>query len=188
MLTRTVILETERKLNQLHRRVHETHSLRHQGNTGFRDWEMACREWHSYQSPLDELWLDAFRQRVRAGEAEALNEAILFLEVDPWFFRSGYLKEKLLQSLKSAPLRERECVRLRNVVWNVAIGRNRREFRNFCSLGARVSSPDFVARLEQVSAEDNLSSRGKLYRLRDHLRRHARDYSATRSLSRSRAI
>lgn len=188
VLTREIILEVERKMNELHRRVHETHAVRHRGKTGFQDWEVACREWHAFRPATAGLWLPGFRQSVRAGDAIAMEEAILFLEVDPWFFGSGYLKERLIRWLKAAPLGERECVRLRNVVWNVARGRNRREFRNFCWLGARVSSPDFLAHLEQVSHEENLSSRGKLHSLRDHLRHHAADYSPTRSLKRSRAI
>ncbi|WP_052573707.1 hypothetical protein [Haloferula sp. BvORR071] len=188
MLTREIILETERKMTELHRRVHDTHASRHRENTGFKDWRIACQEWHAYQPATAVLWLPEFHQRLRVGDPEAMEEAILFLELDPWFFGSGYLKERLIRILKSAPLGERECVRLRNVVWNVARGRNRREFRNFCALGARVSSPDFVARLELVSDEENLSSRGKLHRLRDHLRHHAADYSPTRSFKRSRAI
>ena len=39
-----------------------------------------------------------------------------FLEVDPYFFRSGYIKADLLRHLKRAPLTRSQEQRLRNVI------------------------------------------------------------------------
>jgi hypothetical protein len=49
------------------------------------------------------------KRSVRAGSSvsgltEAIEIAIQFLEVDPYFFRSGYIKTDLLRRLKRAPL------------------------------------------------------------------------------------
>jgi hypothetical protein len=102
-------------------------------------------------------------------DPEAIEDAILFLEVDPWYFRSGYLKERLIKGLKAADLDYRDRLRLRNVIWSVAKGKNRREFRNYCSLALKVSTPDFEKMLDDVSTEQDLDSRGKLSYLRRYI-------------------
>jgi hypothetical protein len=94
-------------------------------------------------------------ERLREGDASALETAIQFLEADPWFHRSGYAKEYLIRFVKRCELTDEQAARLRQVVMHAIETRDRREFRRYCRLAARVSSPEFRAELENIlSARD----------------------------------
>jgi hypothetical protein len=86
---------------------------------------------------------------LKRGDPSGAEEALAFLEADPWFFRSGYIKEKLLLRLTRLDLTSKQTARLRDVVLNAVDSRDRREFRRFCRLARRVDSPDLRAALER---------------------------------------
>lgn len=67
--------------------------------------------------------------RLPTGDADAIEMATLFLEADPWFDRSGYVKAELIRRLKRLPLPSDIQERLRAVVLEVARMRDRREYR-----------------------------------------------------------
>jgi len=135
-------------------------------------WHEATSAWHAQKYATDFLWSDEFMDDLRKSKPEAIEQAILYLEVDPWYFRSGYLKERLVRKLKAANLSTKNCNRLLKVIWNVARGKNRREFRDYCRLAAVVASEDFRQMLAGVSAENDTEAKGKFTYLRMHLDRH----------------
>jgi hypothetical protein len=77
------------------------------------------------------------------GHVRVVETAIAFLEADPWFFRSGYEKQKIIQHLKRAPLTEAHRQRLARVVLAAIDGRDRVEFRHFGRLACGIWS-DFL--------------------------------------------
>ena len=172
MLTREDISQVERIENQHHMRIHAAFRSRDQSKDGLENWKKAALAWHAQRYPTDFLWSDEFITDLRNSKRDAIEQAILYLEVDPWYFRSGYLKERLVRRLKSANLSTQDCTRLRNVIWNVASGKNRREFRDFCRLATVVASDDFRQRLVEVSSEHDTEAKGKFTFLRKHLDRH----------------
>lgn len=58
------------------------------------------RHWYPTHRRLFEPFEDVPR-RLRSGDDTAIDPALLFLEADPWCFRSGYLKESLMRALAS---------------------------------------------------------------------------------------
>jgi hypothetical protein len=86
---------------------------------------------------------------LKRGDPSGAEEAIAFLEADPWFFRSGYTKEKLLLRLTRLELTPRQAQRLRHVVLAAVDFRDRREFRRFSRLARKVDSPDLRAALRE---------------------------------------
>jgi hypothetical protein len=89
-------------------------------------------------------------KRLRDGDAAALETAIQFLEADPWFFRAGYVKERLIRFVKRSDLSAEQMARLRQVVMRAIEGRDSREFRCYCRLAQRVATPEFRAELEDL--------------------------------------
>lgn len=79
-----------------------------------------------------------FMPGLSAGQPRFIETAIAFLEADPWFFRSGYEKERLIRHLKRGPLTAAQQVRLGLVVLAAIDGRDRREFRHYCRLACGV--------------------------------------------------
>lgn len=89
------------------------------------------------------------------GEPHGIELAVEFLESDPWFFRSGYIKADLIRKLKRQVLSESMKCRLREVMLEVVDGRDRREFRDFCALARKIASPDLVDKLNTRLASEN---------------------------------
>lgn len=89
------------------------------------------------------------------GGKREVEEAIAFLEADPWFFRSGYEKQSLLRHLKRLELSGAQRTRLGRVVIAVIDGRDRREFRDYCRLAVAIWSPDLRAQVSlRLSSTD----------------------------------
>lgn len=169
MLTREAIFEVERVENRHHEQIRSTFLRRGESVSARAEWKAATAAWHAQRYPTDRLWEKEFHSALRSSQREAIEDAILYLEVDAWYFRSGYLKERLIRALKSALLTEADLRRLRNVVWNVAAGRNRREFRAYCKLAVVIVNADFLQRLEGISSEENSSARWQIRYLRQFL-------------------
>jgi hypothetical protein len=93
------------------------------------------RELELYRSD-DAVWLsretlDDFRdsslRRIEYGDPEAMEAAICFLEVRPYFFRSGYMFWDILRKCRKAPLSRAQAKRLSVVEKKVLEWRERKQ-------------------------------------------------------------
>ncbi|MDB6080553.1 MAG: hypothetical protein JWO82_4300, partial [Akkermansiaceae bacterium] len=146
-LTAAIIEEEARIERELYEQIRETYLTRDAGPAEFAIWAQTCKHFHQRPSPLDRLWEDDYLVLLRGGDRSAVLDAVAFLEVDPWYHRSGYLKEKLIKALKRAPLQEGDRQRLRETLLRIVTGKNRRELRQFCTLAGRVTDAGFEQRL-----------------------------------------
>ena len=88
----------------------------------------------------------------RASELDTVD-ILDFLEADPMFFRSGYMKEKLLRELKRRPLHPSEKVRLQEIILDVVKKNDRRrEFLAYCRVAAAVADESFRQQLERLES------------------------------------
>lgn len=62
-----------------------------------------------------DVWLVALKDGFRSGDPTAVEDALAFLEEDPYFFRSGYAREKVARWLARAPLAPKQRARARDV-------------------------------------------------------------------------
>lgn len=173
-LSRELISEAERIKGSLYKRIGTTFAKRNQSPKDRKEWSDAADAWHSHIHPIDKLWQTHFMADLRDSVPYAVEEAILYLEVDPWYHRSGYLKERLIRGLKAATLKNSERTRLLNVCWNAAAGKNRREFRNYCSLASVVGGSDLIELLESVSEDRDREAKGKFSFMLNYLRHKTR--------------
>ena len=171
---REMIATEGAKLRRLHELIHETVRTRHRSPQEHAAWEAACEAWHSYRGPLFDFIVRAYQER-RYDDPELLEFAITFLEVDPWYFSSGYHKELILRRLKRAPLKESQRRRLREVVLDAARRRGSREFLRYCRLAAVLANDGLVVELERVAAGDD---RAAVHRARLMLRHIAQGRQA----------
>jgi tetratricopeptide (TPR) repeat protein len=87
--------------------------------------------------------------RLEKRDAAALDRAISFLEADPWFFRSGYIKEDLIRFICRLPISQADALRLQKVVLAAIDLRDRRDFRRYCKLAKRVQSKELRKQVEE---------------------------------------
>ncbi len=110
------IRENEKLINQLHSRIHETYKYRDANDHKYREWKSACHEFHS---KYDELafpgGFEGAYERILNGDSQAIEAALCFIEIRPYFFRSGYIYKDLLRKLARAQLESNDLSRYMNV-------------------------------------------------------------------------
>jgi len=115
------MVKSAEEINCLKKDIYKTFEVREQSSHKWNDWKLACARFHSKYNKLafPEGYAGAW-ERMIAGDALAMEAAICFLECRPYFFRSGYMFEKILRKIKLAPLSESQKVRLNTVRENLA--------------------------------------------------------------------
>jgi nitrate reductase beta subunit len=115
--SRCVIQENAKRVTELHDHIHETLKRREVSPEGRADWSRACEEFHSkYDKLAFPCGYEAGLRKIQAGDAEAIEDALAFLEVRPYFFRSQYIRTKLTRLLKHAQLTARQTARFQRVL------------------------------------------------------------------------
>jgi hypothetical protein len=100
------INENAAELNRLHRLVHETCKRRGQSQEAHQEWVQASATMLAQHPALcvPGGMDDEFYPRLKAGDSRTAEVALCFVELRPYFFRSGYLWKEILQKCKNAPL------------------------------------------------------------------------------------
>ena len=125
----------------------------------FEGREAACDAfWSAAEDAVPPGFDDAYEQ-VKAGDPSGAELLIGFLEADPFFFRSGYLKADVAQYLKRAPLTEAQQERLRRVVVQIVSNRDGREFRRYCHLARALDSPALREELQGLAVSQDAAVR-----------------------------
>jgi len=107
--------KSAKRISDMHARIHETFKERNtpQGRTV---WEGACAEFHSsYDALAFPGGYSTALVRLEQGDVEAIEAALVFLEVRPYFFRSGYMRETLMRRLKHVGMSEQQSKRFEAV-------------------------------------------------------------------------
>jgi hypothetical protein len=94
-------------------------------------------------------------EHFHADDPRGLELAMQFLEADPWFFRSGYVKAELLRRISRVTLPPAYVPRLQQVVLAATDAGDRREFRRYCWAARRIDSASLRDALAQRIAGTN---------------------------------
>ncbi len=110
--------------------------------------------WKAFEDLFNEL--EKYEKDFLAGDSEAIDSVINFLEIDIPAFRSGYAKENYLRKLKSLALNENQKKRLRNLAFNLCSSDSyRREFRYLVRLMIKIADADFIEKLKTLEKESH---------------------------------
>ncbi len=108
------ILENTGEIVRLNTRIKEAIRDRGKSPEKRREHEQACAEFHQRFAGL------AFPggyagalERISSGDPETMEAAICFLEMRPYFFRSGYMFKDILRRCRRAPLSPQQAARLK---------------------------------------------------------------------------
>ena len=151
------------ELNRLHKLVHESSERRWRtGKTeDIERWEKVVKDWKEFSGfgyPETKFYFfenQTFLAALSAGDIEAKESAIKFLEFDPYYYRSGYIKSKLLVRLKHIKLTASEIKRLQKVVCNAILSPlPKSEFKYYARSLKNIGTPEFRAKLQNLSVPD----------------------------------
>ena len=147
------------ELNRLHKLAHELSDLRLRTGKAedIERWENAVRVWKEYSGFGEDTKFYFFENQtfltaLSSGETDAKESAIKFLEFDPYYYRSGYIKSKLLVRLKHIKLTAFEIRRLQKVICNAIVSRQPKcEFKYYAGLLKNIGTPEFRLKLDALS-------------------------------------
>jgi tetratricopeptide (TPR) repeat protein len=100
---------------------------------------------------IDEAYPETFdnaMEHLMKGDSTGLETIVKFLEDDPWFFRTGYIKADLVKYVRRVELSDSYRVRLQKVILNAIDLRDRREFRYYCLLAKKIQDHQFKELIE----------------------------------------
>jgi hypothetical protein len=160
----SVFQANAKKINELHSKIRETYAIREKGSDERRAWEKAASDFREHYNGLAfPSGLDRQQIRLKKLDPHAIEMAIQFLEADPWFFRSGYIKEEFTRRLKRAKLTGDQIARLNTVILSMVEREGRREFRSFCRLARAIHTPELIAELHDLieSPDEDISRRAE---------------------------
>ncbi len=102
---RAAIAANAEIIKALHSRIQATQ--RHRNNSPEQNelWKTACAEFHRrYDGLAFPGGYSTAKERIRVGNIETIEAALCFVELRPYFFRSGYMFKEFLRLLKRATL------------------------------------------------------------------------------------
>jgi len=92
---------------------------------------------------------------LREGDKQAVSAAIAFLSADPRFFRSGYIKEKMLRRLKHVSLTQRQQQTLVRLIARSVDSGGRREFHRYARLSGILEPGPIETAMESRLVAEN---------------------------------
>lgn len=114
---RDVIERNAAEIRRLHGAVHETFKTRSLSPAHEERWKLACAMFHgNYDRLAMPGGYDAVLRGLEAGDPSAVETVLCFLELRPYFFRSGYMFKALLRKVNRAQLDEDQRLRLADVL------------------------------------------------------------------------
>lgn len=117
-----------------------------------------------YRRARDRLFTPAFDHAVtclRNRDTSGIEYVIAFMEADPWFFHSGYLKQKFARYLRGVQITAPQRDRLRAAVLGAFKKGRREDLKEYVSLARKLDGPSFREGLRQLvdGADEGTSER-----------------------------
>jgi hypothetical protein len=125
------ILVGAQEVSRLHARIHDTFKTRGNSPRDRDIWAAACKEFHSrYNELAFPGGYESAEARIVAGDPQTIEVAMCFLELRPYFFRSGYMYQSLLRKMKRAAVTKDQAERLQVVLERLNEWRMRKAAKN----------------------------------------------------------
>jgi hypothetical protein len=115
------------------------------------DYVRLQTEWTETRARLHSPGFDEALERMKTGDASGAEYAIAYLEADPFYFRSGYLKSTIARRLRRIELTETQVRRIQDALLAVTSKGGGDEVVEMRPLARRVETHEFRARLRALA-------------------------------------
>ncbi len=162
----------ERVINELDKKIDSTFLLRDKGEEYFKEWEIACANYHQVYAKLAFEECYDINNGIRSCSKNAIDASISFLMADPYYFRSGYVKEFIWRYLPSCRLTETQRNKIEKSIENYLERQICREFWYMCRAMNRIGSKEFWNSVKEtiVNSTSKKQLRAKcLYEYRENI-------------------
>ncbi|MHA6268317.1 hypothetical protein ACXYMP_15755 [Aliiroseovarius sp. CAU 1755] len=138
----TLIRQHENKKNELHSKVWETFRRREKSTHAHSDWERAAKQFREFSSEVDDLVERSLSEDI-AQDKGLRDFAFSYIATDPYFFRSGYILERLVRRIKKLDLSDEEKQLIQELILRRIDTKALRNFRDICRLIPKVETRGF---------------------------------------------
>lgn len=150
----SLIRRHETEMKALHTALGEAFKVREQSSSRREDWLRLASQFRGYRSAVDD-WMELIKEADSIDWANGRETVFDDLEVDPFYFRSGYTKEMLVKFVKRLELTETERMTIRKLIIRRIEEGGKREFRRLCQLIPKIQTPEFKTQLRELSLHEN---------------------------------
>ena len=173
MINERLIRATEAEVNRLSAACGQAASERKASPLKHEHWLRACHRFHSYSSPVWELWTPEAQRDIVAGSGDWRKAALLYLDLSPRFFRSGYLRDMVCHRLKQASLQADECHRVQRILLASIVRRPSTGYFVYdCRLAIKIADESFAVELRRLAESEDPWTRGRAVRMLAWILRH----------------
>ena len=142
------------KLRTLHEAIHAAWLRRNHDEAANKKWRQACRDFHeSFDNLAFPGGLSRAMGLLAKNDSDTIEQAVRFLEADPFFHRSGYIKADLIRHLRHRSLNTDQKIRLQRVIIERIHEKGRREFRWYCRLAKSITDPQFELQITNLATQ-----------------------------------
>jgi hypothetical protein len=115
---RAQMIENAAEINRLRQRMLAAERTSPATEQSQQQWRSALEELRSRYSYLciPGGWDNEFEQRLKSGDRGTVESALCFLEVRPYFFRSGYMWNDLFRKCRRVPMNGEQAARFAEVL------------------------------------------------------------------------
>ncbi|MGH1454918.1 MAG: hypothetical protein ACRBBV_17265 [Paracoccaceae bacterium] len=134
-----LIATCEADTNALRHNLKEAHRLKGKSAHHHELWKRSAAAFREYNSPLYDLVAQCLRDGLLHDD-DLRRFAFAYIDQDPYFFRSGYMLESILQRVKKLSLSPTEKASLQRLLLNRIENAALRSFRRICQLIPMIDS------------------------------------------------
>ena len=159
----SLVRRHETTANELREAVRDTFNQRDRSKAKEKAWSQAASKSRNFRSAVDD-WIEEFEQAKSIDWEDGREFVFDYLDVDPMYFRSGYIKETLLRFINKIELTANEAEIMRQLVLRRIMRGGKREFRQICRFIPKIQTRQFEAKItEFVSAKDaSIAARARI--------------------------
>ncbi len=137
-----LIRQHEKKVNELHSKVWETFRRREKSEHARSDWARAAKQFREFSSEVNELVERSLSEDI-ALDNRLRDFAFSYVATDPYFFRSGYILERLVRRVKKLDLSDAEKELIQQLILRRIDTKALRNFRDICRLIPKIETTGF---------------------------------------------
>lgn len=133
--------------------LHQAHEIYWNNKHSIKAKEVWLKSVETFHQAVSDVYPRGFWENFEGfckGELRHLEMYLSFLELNLWFFGSGYLKADIMRVLKRTKLDDAQIKRVRLIILDAIKQHYRREFRYYCRLAQKVDCIEFRAELDKL--------------------------------------
>ena len=149
------IRDFERQRNALSDAIRQTVERRRESPAKYQEWKNAAAAFATHHSPLDPLFAQCFYASAQPVTPDLRAFMFDYIAVDPQFFRSGYILERILRRIKKLALSRSEKRAVQKLLVTRVKERGLRNFRDICRLVPVIEDGSLRTEIENLACSDH---------------------------------